>query len=102
MATIFYSMAGEGRGQATRVRAIVEDLRKRHRVVLFAPGQAHDLLEPIYRDSDVEVRTIEGLSFRYRPDGSVDYLQSSIESAKCLRDYSRRIEELRKQIVTDR
>jgi len=102
MATIFYSMAGEGRGHATRVRAIVEDLRKRHRVVLFAPGQAHDLLEPIYRNSEVEVRTIEGLSFRYRPDGSVDYLRSVVESAKCLRDYSRRIDELRKQIAIDR
>jgi len=102
MATIFYSMAGEGRGHATRVRAIVEDLRKRHRVVLFAPGQAHELLEPIYRGSDVEVRTIEGLSFRYRPDGSVDYLRTVVESAKCLKDYSRRIAELRKQIARDR
>jgi uncharacterized protein (TIGR00661 family) len=102
MATIFYSMAGEGRGHATRVRAIVEDLRRRHRVVLFAPGQAHDLLAPIYRDSDVEVRPIDGLTFRYRPDGSVDYFRSVVESAKGLPGYSRRIEELRKQIVVDR
>jgi uncharacterized protein (TIGR00661 family) len=102
MATIFYSMAGEGRGHATRVRAIVEDLRQRHRVVLFAPGQAHDLLAPIYRDSDVEVRVIEGLSFRYRADGSVDYLRSVVESIRSLGTYARRVDELHKQILADR
>lgn len=66
-------MSGEGRGHATRVRAIVEDLRARHQVVLFAPGQAHSLLAPLYAGSDVEVRRIEGLSFRYTKDGRLDY-----------------------------
>lgn len=102
MATIFYSMAGEGRGHATRVKAIVDDLRKRHRVVLFAPGQAASLLGPIYRGSEVEVRAIEGLSFRYRPDGSVDYLRTGIESLKNLGSYRRRIEELGRQIHAQR
>jgi len=102
MATIFYSMAGEGRGHATRVRAIVEDLRQRHRVVLFAPGQAHDLLAPIYSGSDVEVRPIDGLVFRYRADGSVDYSQTVWESARKLPGLARRIRELRDQIRTDR
>lgn len=73
MSTIAYSMSGEGRGHATRVRAIVEDLRTRHRVVLFAPGQAHDLLAPLYADSDVEVRRIDGMKFRYASDGTLDY-----------------------------
>lgn len=77
MATIFYSMSGEGRGHATRVRAIVEDLRTRHRVVLFAPGQAHSLLAPLYEGSDVEVRRIDGLAFHYGKDGILDYLGSA-------------------------
>ena len=37
MATIFYGLSGEGRGHATRARTIVEGLRKRHKVVVFAP-----------------------------------------------------------------
>lgn len=77
MATIFYSMSGEGRGHATRVRAIVDDLRRRHRVFLFAPGQAYSLLAPLYENSDVEVRPIDGLSFRYRADGRLDYIRSA-------------------------
>lgn len=98
MATIFYSMAGEGRGHATRVHAIVEDLRRRHRVVLFAPGQAYSLLEPLYRGSEVDVRPIEGLTFRYRADGSVDYFQTIRESFKMLKGFRRRIQKLREQI----
>ncbi len=38
MATMFYSLSGEGRGYATRVHAIVEDLRKLHQTVIYAPG----------------------------------------------------------------
>ncbi|QDT65844.1 glycosyltransferase family protein [Calycomorphotria hydatis] len=66
MATIFYSMAGEGRGHATRVRSLVESLRQDHRLVLFAPAAAYDFLEPLYRNSDVEVRPITGLLFHYK------------------------------------
>lgn len=102
MATIFYSMAGEGRGHATRVKAIVEDLRKRHRVVLFAPGQAHSLLEPIYRGTDVEIRPIDGLTFRYRADGSVDYLGTVVDAFGMLRGFSRRVLELERQIDAER
>ena len=34
MATMFYSLFGEGRGHATLVCAIVEDLRKFHQIVI--------------------------------------------------------------------
>lgn len=43
MARVFVSLAGEGRGHATRVRALVEMLRGRHEVVLFASHVAHQL-----------------------------------------------------------
>ena len=67
MAKIFYSMAGEGRGHATRVRAMVEQLRYEHQIVLFAPDQAYDFLAPRYTGEipNVEVRRIPGLRFHY-------------------------------------
>lgn len=78
MATIFYSTAGEGRGHATRVRAIVESLRERHSVVVFAPGDAFDLLEPAYRRAgDVRVVCIPGLRFGYAPNGSLSPVRTT-------------------------
>lgn len=66
MGRIFYSMAGEGRGHATRVRTVVEELRLDHQVVLFAPSVAYQFLSDVYRNSDdVEVREIPGLQFSY-------------------------------------
>ncbi len=65
MAKLFYSMAGEGRGHATRVRTIVESLRSEHEVSLFASGAAFDLLEAAYADSEVRVHRIPGLFFHY-------------------------------------
>ncbi len=66
MATIYYSLAGEGRGHATRVRAVVEELRKQHKIVIYAPGHAYDLLHPVYKDTDVVVKHIPGLVFHYK------------------------------------
>ncbi|QDU25982.1 hypothetical protein ETAA8_10540 [Anatilimnocola aggregata] len=67
MAKIFYSMAGEGRGHAARVRSIVELLRDEHELVLFAPDQAYEFLAPRYPagTANVEVRRIPGLRFHY-------------------------------------
>jgi uncharacterized protein (TIGR00661 family) len=65
MATIVYSLAGEGRGHATRVRTIVELLRAEHRFVIFAPGDAYDMLAPLYAGTDVSVIPLPGLHFAY-------------------------------------
>lgn len=67
MAKIFYSMAGEGRGHATRVRSVVEQMRHEHQLVLFAPDQAYEFLAPRYPAGfpNVEVRRIPGLRFHY-------------------------------------
>jgi uncharacterized protein (TIGR00661 family) len=69
MARIFYSMAGEGRGHATRVRTLVEGLRHDHQVTLLAPGDAHGLLERTYRGADVEILPLPGLRFQYNDHG---------------------------------
>jgi uncharacterized protein (TIGR00661 family) len=67
MPKIFYSMAGEGRGHAARVRSVVERLRGEHQLVLFASDDAYDFLMPRYPAGfpGVEVRRIPGLKFRY-------------------------------------
>lgn len=83
MATIFYSMAGEGRGHASRVRAISDALRLRgHRLRLFAPAQAYDFLEPLYRDSEVRITRIPGLVFDYTAGGQVDYRRTGMRALR--------------------
>jgi uncharacterized protein (TIGR00661 family) len=88
MAKIFYSVAGEGRGHATRVRTIVEELRREHEIVLFAPHVAYDFLYDIYQDAvDVDVRRIPGLEFSYN-GRRVSYFRSIRQSLPYLRNLS--------------
>ena len=69
MATIFYSVMGEGRGHAARARAMTQSLRDRHRVVLFTSHDALAFLQEQYRDdNDVQVHEIPGLKFHYSGD----------------------------------
>ncbi len=78
MATIFYSMAGEGRGHATRVRAVAQHLRARHDVVLFCPGAAHAFLAPLFADDPrVTVEPLPGLFFRYDSRDRVHALRTA-------------------------
>jgi uncharacterized protein (TIGR00661 family) len=88
MARIFYSVAGEGRGHATRVRALVEDLRHEHQVVLFAAGDAHQMLAQTYRKSDIRVHRIPGLRFQYSNNG-INYLRTLCSGLRFLRQLGR-------------
>lgn len=67
MASIFYSMAGEGRGHAVRARTLVERLRRDHEITLFASDEAYEFLKTFYRfpGSDVRLVRIPGLRFHY-------------------------------------
>lgn len=67
MARILYSMAGEGRGHATRVRTIVEALRHEHELILLASDDAYEFLSSKYSSatSNVFIRRIPGLRFHY-------------------------------------
>jgi len=89
MAKIFYSMSGEGRGHATRVRAIVDELRQRHEITLFAPGDAYELLEPAYRNSDVKIHRISCLRFYYTAKGKLHRIKTAIGAVRYLRKYWR-------------
>lgn len=84
MSRIFYSVAGEGRGHAIRVRTVVEELRRDNEIVLFAPHMAFDFLDDIYRETThVEVRRIPGLQFSYS-GRSVSYWKSIRDSVPYL------------------
>jgi uncharacterized protein (TIGR00661 family) len=74
LASIIYAMSGEGRGHATRARVVVEALRGRHQLTLFAADCAHTMLAPRYENSDVRVVRIPGLHFAYSGPGRVDLL----------------------------
>ncbi len=69
MSKIFYSMAGEGRGHAVRVRTLVEHLKRDHELHLFAPEEAFDFLQRFYGpdspDPSVRLVRIPGLRFKY-------------------------------------
>lgn len=85
MGTIFFSMSGEGRGHATRVRSLVEQLRGEHRIRLFCPGDAHSLLAPVYAGTDVAVERIPGLVFEYNDTKRLDVARTAVGAAKYLR-----------------
>jgi uncharacterized protein (TIGR00661 family) len=72
MASIVYSLSGEGRGHATRARTVVEALRGRHEVTVFASGLAHEMLAPRYRGTEVRVIRVAGLTFGYSGPGRID------------------------------
>ena len=76
MARIIYSMAGEGRGHATRAKTVIDQLtRRQHEVVILAPEFAYKLLSELYRNNErVTVEEIPGLLFHY---------------SKCRLDFSR-------------
>lgn len=77
MAKIFYSMCGEGRGHAARVRSVVEHLRREHQLVLYAPEQAYEFLSPRFPEGteNVVIRRIPGLRFHYT-GGRLDLCKS--------------------------
>jgi uncharacterized protein (TIGR00661 family) len=89
MARIFYSMSGEGRGHATRVRAIADLLRGQHEITLFAPGDAYELLAPAYAGTNVEVVSIPGLRFFYTPNHRLDPFRTIGMASRYLAGFSR-------------
>lgn len=82
MARIFLSLSGEGRGHATRARALVDHLHRKHELKVFAPGLAYDLLNPLQRTRGIHVEPIAGLLNRYDRDGRLTYL-------RCAKDWLR-------------
>ncbi|MDX1947094.1 MAG: glycosyltransferase family protein [Pirellulaceae bacterium] len=103
MAKIFYSMAGEGRGHATRVRSMVERLRHEHELILFASDDAYEFLAPRYpsSSSNVQVRRIPGLKFHYTR-GRLDLTRSVACGLSYVTKLPGLVRELRLQIDAER
>jgi uncharacterized protein (TIGR00661 family) len=107
MAKIFYAVSGEGRGHATRARTLIESLKADHRIVLYAPHHAHDVLDPVYRDDpEVTVRRIPGLTFHYSAHDSaarrLDYFQTGGHGLAYLARLPRRVRELERELRRER
>lgn len=98
MSTIFYGVCGEGRGHAARVRTVVEELRPRHNVHIFAPAMAYEMLAPIYRESAVHVHHIPGLCFAYGDRHQVNYLKTGWQAMKYLAELNGQIRRVVKAI----
>lgn len=86
MAKIAYSMAGEGRGHATRAKTIIDHLTKRqHQILVFAPEFAFQFLSRVYVDEHrVNVVRIPGLMFQYR-NSKLNFLQTAFGTVDYLR-----------------
>lgn len=93
MGTIFYGMSGEGRGHATRVRTVVENLKDEHDIFLFAPFHAYDLLSNAYKDTNVHVINIRGLNFYYSR-GRLSYFKTCREGTRYLLNWRKLASEL--------
>ena len=102
MATIFYGVAGEGRGHAARALALTEALRTRHRVVLYASGQAYDMLAPFYASSEIRVHQLPLLGFRYGPGRRLSYIATGLANMPYLQAMPANIEHLRRQLDAER
>src|SRR5262249_50619291 len=81
----------------TRVRAVVEQLRRRHEIVLYAPGDAHQLLAPIYDGTDVVVRRISCLRFCYTQK-RLNPIATIRDGARYLMQLPKLVEEIRAHI----
>jgi uncharacterized protein (TIGR00661 family) len=87
MAKLMLSLSGEGRGHATRIRALVEHFKRDHVVSILAPGDALTFLEPLYRGSDVSVIPIPGLRFHYNGARQLDGWRTAAGAIQYLRGF---------------
>ena len=94
MATIIYSLAGEGRGHAARVRTIVNRLVPRCRVRILAPAVAYEFLSRCEWQGDVTVTRIPGLVFSYR-DGRVSSRDTMLNAARYLKVLPKLVDRIR-------
>lgn len=102
MATIFYSVSGEGRGHAARARVIVELLRHRHRIVVLCYGDAWDMLAPFCLKRDVVVRRIPGLRFAYDRSGRLHPGRSALGALPFVTQSPWVVEALAKSLALER
>jgi uncharacterized protein (TIGR00661 family) len=92
MGSIVYSMAGEGRGHATRVKAVVDAIRDEHEVTLLCPGDAYDLLSEAYADDCVRIVRLPALRFGYGKGAAINPARTASMGARYFAGLPRLIE----------
>jgi uncharacterized protein (TIGR00661 family) len=98
MSTICYGIAGEGRGHATRARAVIDILKKRHTIIIYTSGQALSLLEPLSKNENVTIREIPVPRFQYNEKNSrLDYIKTSLHGLRYLKGLPGLIKDLSEQ-----
>lgn len=82
MARLAISFCGEGRGHATRVAALIEELISEHTIILFGYGEGLEyLLQCIPQSSrSIKVHIINGPRYHYK-NGRIDSLSSYVGGA---------------------
>jgi len=86
--TLYYGVAGEGRGHAARALALIEQLHERHHVVVYSYGQALSLLKPACQPLGVEVRSLPPLEFAYTSRRTLSYTKTFFKNVGYLKDLS--------------
>jgi len=102
MSRIFYSVQGEGRGHATRVRAVIEELRSNHEITVYASNQAYALLASVYHRSEVKVHRIPGFFNYYTSKTGLDYVRTGFYGLSFLAYLPRLIQELQHDIDSEK
>jgi len=102
VATIHYSVSGEGRGHASRARVLIDRLRGQHRMVVHCYGDAEAMLAPLYQGTDVAVRSIPGLRFAYDSAGQLRRSWSVARALPFLWSLRQEARRLARSLETDR
>lgn len=77
MATIFYGVCGEGNGHATRVKVVIDELKKQHHVLIFAYGKGYH-----YLIRHFPVRRIQGFRLYYTNNTLSSFLTALLNILK--------------------
>ncbi len=102
MGKIFYSCSGEGRGHASRARTIIEDLKHKHRITVYAPEHAYELLHPLYKGTKVKIKRIPGLIFYYNEQKKLDYFQTVVKGIDYLVKRSDTVDKIYEDIIREK
>lgn len=94
MAKIAYGIFGEGHGHSSRSRTIIEELRKRHEIHLFAGGNAYQAC----LKWDLPLTQIPILGFGLDKQGKLNYFRTATSNISRLWQIRKAIHEVHRQI----
>lgn len=101
MARVYYGLAGDGHGHATRATTVIEHLLQDHEVIALTFGKASRLLRNRFASSQLELREVDGLRFEYGLLGRVSPSKTILKALPTLRKMIRQsdalVDELRER-----